>query len=90
MPEGAYIVWSESNGNFDMSVSDDGLTCKISPRANGKTTFTVIVYDKDGKVISSGTQIMTANAGLWQRIVAFFKNIFGLTKTIPQIFKGVF
>ena len=73
-----------------MSVSDDGLTCKISPRANGKTTFTVIVYDKDGKVISSGTQIMTANAGLWQRIVAFFKNIFGLTKTIPQIFKGVF
>ncbi|MGN0572541.1 MAG: leucine-rich repeat protein [Acutalibacteraceae bacterium] len=90
LPDGAYIVWSESNGNFDMSVSDDGLTCKISPRANGKTTFTVTAYDKDGKVISSGTQVMTANAGLWQRIVAFFKNIFGLTKTIPQIFKGIF
>ena len=90
LPEGSYIVWSGSNGNFDMSVSDDGMTCKISPRANGKTTFTITVYDKDGKVISSGTQVMTANAGLWQRIVAIFKNIFGLTKTIPQIFKGVF
>ena len=90
LPEGSYIVWSESNGNFNMSVSDDGMTCKISPRANGKTTFTITVYDKDGKVISSGIQVITANAGLWQRIVAIFKNIFGLTKTIPQIFKGAF
>ncbi|MGN0546493.1 MAG: leucine-rich repeat domain-containing protein [Acutalibacteraceae bacterium] len=90
LPDGAYIEWSESNGNFDMSVSADGLTCKISPKSNGKTVFTATVYDKDGNVISSDTQEMTAKAGLWQKIVAFFKKIFGLTKTIPEAFKGIF
>ncbi|MGN0573885.1 MAG: InlB B-repeat-containing protein, partial [Acutalibacteraceae bacterium] len=89
LPDGAYIEWSESNGNFDMSVSADGLTCKILPKSSGKTVFTATVYDKDGNVISSDTQEMTAKAGLWQKIVAFFKKIFGLTKTIPEAFKGI-
>ena len=90
LPDGAYIEWSESNGNFDMSVSADGLTCKISPKSSGKTVFTATVYDKDGNVLSSDTQEMTAKAGLWQKIVAFFKKIFGLTRTIPEAFKGIF
>ena len=89
LPDGAYIEWSESNGHFDMSVSADGTTCKISPKSNGKTVFTATVYDKDGNVISSDTQEMTAKAGLWQKIVAFFKKIFGLTKTFPEAFKGI-
>ena len=90
LPDGAYIEWSESNGNFSMSVSADGLTCKVSPKSSGKTVFTATVYDKDGNVISSDTQEMTAKAGLWQKIVAFFKKIFGLTKTFPEAFKGIF
>ena len=90
LPDGAYIEWSESNGNFDMSTSADGLTCKISPKSSGKTVFIATVYDKDGNVISSDTQEMNAKAGLWQKIVAFFKKIFGLTKTFPEAFKGIF
>ena len=90
LPEGTRIEWTASNGNFAMSVSSDGLTCKISPKSSGKTVFTVTVYDKDGNVISTDTQEMTAKAGLWQKIVAFFKKIFGLTKTIPEAFKGIF
>ena len=89
LPDGAHVEWSESNGNFDMSVSADGMTCKISPKSNGKTVFTVSVYDKDGNVINSATQEMTAKAGLWQKVVAFFKNIFGMTRTIPEAFKGI-
>ena len=46
--------------------------------------FTAMVYDKDGNVISSDTQEMTAKVGLLQKIVAFFKKIFGLTKTISE------
>ncbi|MGN1418890.1 MAG: leucine-rich repeat protein, partial [Acutalibacteraceae bacterium] len=90
LPEGARIEWTSDNGNFDMSVSEDGLTCKISPKSSGKTVFTATVYDKDGNIISSDTQEMNAKAGLWQKIVAFFKKIFGLTKTIPEAFKGIF
>ena len=89
LPASARIEWTASNGNFSMSVSADGTTCKISPKSNGKTVFTATVYDKDGNVISSDTQEMTAKAGLWQKIVAFFKKIFGLTKTFPEAFKGI-
>ena len=89
LPEGTRIEWTASNGNFDMSVSSDGLTCKISPKSSGDTTFTVKVIDGEGKEISSDTQQMTAKAGLWQKIVAFFKKIFGKTKTIPEAFKGI-
>ena len=90
LPEGTRIEWTASNGNFDMSVSSDGLTCKISPKSSGKTVFTVTVYDKDGNVISTDTQEMTAKAGFFDKIVAFFKKIFGLTKTIPELFKVIF
>ena len=88
-PAGARIEWTSNNGNFDMSVSTDGLTCKISPKSSGKTVFTATVYDKDGNVISSDTQEMTAKAGFFDKIVAFFKKIFGLTKTIPEAFKDI-
>ena len=89
LPEGARIEWTADNGNFSLSVSADGTTCKISPKSSGKTVFTATAYDKDGNVISSDTQEMTAKAGLWQKIVVFFKKIFGLTKTIPEAFKGI-
>ncbi|MGN0573426.1 MAG: leucine-rich repeat protein [Acutalibacteraceae bacterium] len=90
IPEGGYVEWTASNGNFGMSVSADGTTCTVSPKSSGKTVFTATVYDKDGNVISTDTQEMTAKAGLWQKIVAFFKKIFGLTKTIPEAVKGIF
>ncbi|MGN0572693.1 MAG: hypothetical protein ACI4IX_02020, partial [Acutalibacteraceae bacterium] len=89
LPEGAYIEWSESNGNFDMNVSNDGMTCKITPRSSGKTVFRVTAYDEDGNVIGYASQEMTAKADLWQKIVAFFKKIFGLTRTIPAFYKEV-
>ena len=90
LPAGARIEWTANNGNFDMSVSADGLTCKISPKSSGKTVFAATVYDKDGNAISTDTQEMTAKAGFFDKIVAFFKKIFGLTKTIPEAFKGIF
>ncbi|MDY5948417.1 MAG: hypothetical protein SPJ42_04140 [Oscillospiraceae bacterium] len=89
LPDRARVEWTADNGNFSMSVSAEGTACKISPKSSGKTVFTATVYDKDGNVIGSDTQEMTAKAGLWQKIVAFFKKIFGLTKTIPEVFKGI-
>lgn len=89
VPAGARIEWTASNGNFSVSVSADGTTCKISPKSSGKTVFTATVYDKEGNLIGTDTQEMTAKAGLWQKIVAFFKKIFGLTKTFPEAFKGI-
>ena len=89
IPEGGYVEWTSSNGNFDMSVSADGTTCTVSPKSSGKTVFTATIYDKDGNAISTDTQEMTAKAGFFDKIIAFFKKIFGLTKTFPEAFKVI-
>lgn len=91
IPTGSKIIWTPSNNNFEIvEVSTDGLSCKITPVSSGTTAFTVSVVDADEKVLSTDTQDMTSKAGLWQKIVAFFKKIFGITKTYPELYKGIF
>ena len=87
LPEGATIKWTADNGNFTYTASADGTTCTVSPSASGDTTFTATVYDKDGNEIGSDTQTMTAKAGFFQKLIAFFKKLFGLTKVIPEMIK---
>ncbi len=88
LPSGWTVKWTADNGNF--SYSANGETCTITPSKSGDTTFTVTVYDENGNVIGTDTQIMTSKAGFFDKIIAFFKKLFGLTKTIPQIYKAVF
>lgn len=88
LPAGAKIVWSTDNGNFSYSVSADGKTCTITPQKSGDTTFTAKVVDANGKAISEEyTQKMTSKAGFFQKLIAFFKKLFGLTKIIAQAIK---
>ncbi len=88
LPEGAYIEWTADNDNFIIvSYSSDRSNCTITPSVSGVTVFTVTVYDADGNEISSDTQTMIAKAGFFQKIIAFFKKLFGLTKIIPEAFK---
>ena len=87
LPDDATIKWTADNGNFTYTASADGTTCTVSPSASGDTTFTATVYDADGNEIGSDTQTMTAKAGLWQKIVAFFKKLFGMTKVYSEIFE---
>ena len=88
LPAGATIEWTADNGNFKIvSYSADGSGCTITPSATGTTEITATVYDADGNEIGSDTQTMTAKAGLWQKIVAFFKKLFGMTKVYSEIFE---
>ena len=89
LPKGWKIGWTASNDNFSYDVSDDGKTCTVTPEKSGDTTFTATVYNSSGKEISKDAQIITSKAGIFQKIIAFFKKLFGLTKTIPQAFKGI-
>lgn len=89
LPNGYYIEWTADNGNFSYTAAEDG-TCTISPESSGETTFTAAVVDAEGNVISSDTQEMTSKAGFFQKIIAFFKMLFGLTKVIPQMFMGIY
>ncbi|MBR3818603.1 MAG: leucine-rich repeat domain-containing protein [Clostridia bacterium] len=90
IPEDGRIEWTASNGNFKLEPSADGKTCKLLPSSSGKTTITATVYDENGNQISTYDQEMTSKAGFFDKIIAFFKKLFGLTKVIPQAFKGMF
>ena len=90
LPAGATIQWSTDNGNFEKVASNDGMTCKITPKSSGDTTITMKVVSADGEVIAEDTQKMTSKAGFFDKLIAFFKKLFGLTKTIPQTFKRIF
>ena len=85
IPEGGRVEWSASNGNFEWEAN--GTTCEISPEKSGDTTFTATIYDADGNPVSVDEQTMTSKAGFFQKIIAFFKGLFGLNKTIPNVFK---
>ena len=87
LPNGAMVEWTADNGNFKIvSTSVDGLSCTVTPQANGNTVFTATLVDKDGNEIGSDTRTMTSKAGFFQKIIAFFKKLFGLTKVIPEAF----
>ena len=90
LPIGYYIVWTADNSNFSYTVSDDGKTCTITPSSSGETTFTATVYDANGNVVSKDDRTMTSKAGFFQKIIAFFKRLFGMTKVIPEAFKDIF
>ncbi len=91
LPYGSKIVWSADNGNFKIvSTAEDGSNCMITPNSKGDTIITVTILDKDGKEIGNDTQTMTSKAGFFQKLIAFFKKLFGLTKIIPEAFRPVF
>lgn len=91
LPANARIIWTPSNNNFEITeISADGLSCKITPKSSGDTTFTVSVVNENDNVLATDTQEMTSKAGLFRKIAAFFKKLFGTTKTYPQLYKNLF
>ena len=84
LPMGWTVRWTADNGNFTYSASADGKICVISPLSSGDTTFTATVYDANGKEICKDEQTMTSKAGFFQKIIAFFKKLFGMNRIIVQ------
>lgn len=84
IPEGGYVEWYPSNENFNYSVSADGTICTITPEKSGDTTFTAVVYDAEGNIVLTDEQTMTSKAGFFDKIIGFFKKLFGLTKIYDQ------
>ncbi len=85
LPDGYSIVWEADNDCFTMTPSEDGKTCTVISAVSGTTTFNAKVVDEDGNVVAtSGNRLIQSKAGLFWKIIAFFKKIFGLTKLYPE------
>ncbi len=78
------ITWEASNENFKVvSVSDDGKQCIITPVKSGETTFTAKIK-MGNTVMDFDTQVMTAKAGFFDKLIAFIKIILGIGGTVYQ------
>lgn len=84
IPSTAEYRWSADNENFKMTVSADGKSCEIISNASGDTTFTVELVSATGIVLDSDTVVMTSKAGFFDKIIAFFRSIFGGAKILPE------
>lgn len=104
LPEGSSVKWSASDEsvlkisreNADCAKHSDCVTCTVESVGNGSAEIKAVVVDKNGNpIIQDNKELstsykMNSNASLWQKIIAFFKRIFGLLKTYPQAFKGIY
>lgn len=83
-PASAHYEWTADNSNFKMEVSSDGTTCTIISDKNGDTTFTVKLIGSTGSVLDTETITMTSKAGFFDKIVSFFRGIFGGNKVADR------
>ena len=91
LPEGARVVWSMDGSGFELIPSADGMTCGVKSVSKGSATITAKVVDKNGNAVKdangneiTASQQLTSKAGFFQKLVAFFKKLFGLNMVIPS------
>ena len=91
LPEGARIVWSMDGSGFELIPSADGMTCGVKSVSKGSATITAKVVDKNGNPVKdangneiTASQSLTSKAGFFQKLVAFFKKLFGSNMVIPS------
>ncbi len=99
LPEGTTVEWSVSGSNA-FRLSDENavctlhrscVTCAVESIAKGSATITAKVVDKNGNAVKdangneiSASQQLTSKAGFFQKLVAFFKKLFGSNMVIPS------
>ncbi len=91
LPEGARIIWSMDGSGFELIPSADGMTCGVKSVSKGSATITAKVVDKNGNAVKdangneiTASQQLTSKAGFFQKLVAFFKKLFGSNMVIPS------
>ena len=96
LPEGARIVWSMDGSGFELIPSADGMTCGVKSVSKGSATITAKVIDKNGNTVKdangneiTASQQLTSKAGFFQKLVAFFKKLFGSNMIIPYALEWI-
>ncbi|MBQ6268268.1 MAG: leucine-rich repeat domain-containing protein [Clostridia bacterium] len=81
--EGAVIQWFVNDEK-----AEAGETCTVE-KAKADYTVQVKLLAADGEVLAeSETETVKVNQSFFQKLIAFFKGLFGLLPTITQAFKG--
>ncbi len=85
MPADAKIIWY-----VDGAKAGEGTTLEVSPES-GSVEVTVKVVDANGENYAeteiSDSQYVSVKSGFFQKLINFFKNLFGLSRTVTQALK---
>ncbi len=98
LPEGASVKWTTSNGavlkisneNAACGTHEGCVTCTVESVGSGSAEIIGVVVDENGEpILRDGEEIkvsyiMNSKAGFFQKLIAFFKKLFGLSKIILQ------
>ncbi|MBQ3603605.1 MAG: leucine-rich repeat domain-containing protein [Clostridia bacterium] len=91
LPEGYAIEWLVEGTGVNIKPSEDGLTCEVTSIQKGDVTVTARIVDGNGEAITdangneiAASQQLKSNVTFWQKIVSFFKNLFGISRMILQ------
>lgn len=82
--EGVVYKWTADSGVVKLTPFDD--SCEIETIKAGTATVTVVLVAEDGTELTtfSDSQKITVKAGIFERLISFFKNLFGIDRTIIQ------
>jgi len=89
MPAPAKFEWVADGSQVSVKPIGDGKTCEVKSVGSGTVKVSVKVTDENGCKFTDSHEL-NSKAGLWQKIVSFFKNLFGINRIIPQAFKVIF
>lgn len=91
LPEGIGYEWSVEGTGVTIKPSDNGETCAVTSTGNGDFVVSVKLVDADGDEIidENGDSFeasvsLTSKAGFFQKLISFFKNLFGSNRIIEK------
>ncbi len=91
IPAGAKFVWTVTGEGVEIEPSEDGSKCRVTSTGKGTATVTLTVVAENGKNVKDengvdlGSTIeIESVSNFWLKIVSFFKNLFGINRTIEQ------
>lgn len=93
-PDGSKIVWEATSG-VSISASADGKSCRVTSTSSATATVTAKLVNADGTPVKNadGSEVsvsrqIKSNAGFFQKIISFFKNLFSIDRIIAQAIFG--
>ena len=91
LPEGYSILWTVEGTGVNIRQSEDGMACEVTSIQKGNVTIKATIVDENGEAVTgvdgneiSASQQLTSKVTFWQKIVSFFKNLFGISRIILQ------
>lgn len=82
--EGLAFKWTTDSGAVKLTTYGD--SCEVEAVKAGTATVTVVLVDEDGNEYTefSDSQTITVKAGFFEKLISFFKDLFGMDRTIVQ------